>query len=112
MSIKKLLKWGGLSVGALVACVLAFVGTRYLAAGAEYQGRLEDLAPAEVSSVIRIDDVARRQKEVGAFIDEALLGRAEFSRLEQSDLWRSRVSKSLGSDMRNFKEKQLDGGLK
>ena len=112
MAVKKLMKWGGLSIGALVACVLAFVGTRYLAAGAEYQGKLEDLAPSEVSSVIRIDDVSRRQKEIGVFIDEALLGRAEFSRLEQSDLWKTRVGKSLGPDLREFKERRLDDGLK
>lgn len=112
MAIKKILKWGGLSVGAVVACLVAFVGTRYLAAGAEFEGRLEDLAPAEVSSVIRIDDVSRRQKEVSVFINEALLERATFARLEQSELWKSRVGKSLGSDMREFKEKHLDDGIK
>ena len=110
--LKKVLKWGGLSMGAVVACVLAFVSTRYLAAGAEYEGRLEDLAPAEVSSVIRIDDVAKRHKEISAFVDEGLLDRPEFSKLEQSDLWQARVRKSLGQDLRTFRQKQLEEGLK
>ncbi len=112
MLLKRILKWGGLGVGALFAGVLAFAGTRYIAAGAEYDGRLEDLAPAEVSSVIRIDDVSKRQKEIAAFIDEALLDKPDFAKLERSELWQSRVQKSLGTDLRQFKEKQLDSGLK
>lgn len=109
---KRVLKWGGLGVGAVFACALGFVGTRYLASGAEYEGKLEDLAPSEVSSVIRIDDVSKRQKEIGGFIDEALLDKPEFAKLERSELWQSRVQKSLGTDLRQFKEKQLDQGLK
>jgi hypothetical protein len=109
---KRILKWGGLGTGAVFACVLAFVGTRYIAAGAEYEGKLEDLAPSEVSSVIYIDDVSKRQKEIGGFIDEALLDKPGFARLEQSELWQSRVQKSLGTDLRQFKDKKLDQGLK
>ncbi len=112
MLAKRILKWGGLGLGALFAGVLAFAGTRYIASGAEYEGRLEDLAPAEVSSVIRIDDVSKRQKEVGAFIDEALLDKPDFAKLERSQLWQNRVQKSLGTDLRQFKEKSFDQGLK
>ena len=108
----KILKWSGLGVGVLVAGVAAFVGTRYVAAGAEYEGRLEDLAPSEVSLVIHIDDVNKRQKEVRSFLDEGLVGRSEFAKLEQSPLWRANLQKTFGPSLLEFKEKSVDGGLK
>lgn len=112
MQVKRIAKWVGLGLGALVACVAAFAATRYVAAGAEFEGALADLAPSEVSSVIIIDDASRRHKELMAFLDDALLARPEFARLEQSDLWQARVEKSLGGDLREFREKRLEKGLK
>lgn len=90
----RIAKWGGLGVACLAVGVGGFVGARYFASGATYDGELLDIAPADVSVVAIIDDVPARRIELDRFLD-SLAGQPGLSRLERSAVWDDLVGKPL-----------------
>lgn len=112
MQVVKVAKWTGLAAGVVLAALAGFVGTRYASSGSEFEGKLEDLAPAELCSVIRIDDLGKRQKEIREFLDDGFLSRPRFGQLEQASVWRDNLGKTVGPSLADFKDKKIDGGLK
>jgi hypothetical protein len=107
---QRIAKYGGLGVGCLVVGLLAFVFARYLGSGAEYEGGLLELAPADVSMVTRIDNVPNRKFEIEQLLDH-VLARPEFIYLEASSLWRDSLGKRVGGSLEDFRRETMHDAL-
>ncbi|MHC4840194.1 MAG: hypothetical protein ACYTDT_04425 [Planctomycetota bacterium] len=83
---KKLAKYGGLGAGCMVVLVLGFVLARYISSGETYDSAMVNLAPAECTVVVTIDNVPNRNRQLDAFLSE-LVESERFSRFERTSLW-------------------------
>ncbi len=107
---KKLARYGGLGVGCLAVGLLSFVFARYLSSGATFDGALLDLAPQEVSMVVRIDHLPNRRLELERLL-EHLTSKPDLVGLESSRLWQSTLGKRLDGGLAAFKEVTWEQGL-
>lgn len=107
---KSLAKWTGLGMGCLVVAGLGFVLSRYIAAGAEYEGELLDLAPTDVSVVMTIDNVPNRKGEFERFLDDLIL-QPSLPQLERSSLWDGTGRKTFGDSLERFRNERYEQGL-
>ncbi|MBX3475196.1 MAG: hypothetical protein KF754_12495 [Planctomycetes bacterium] len=103
-------KWGGLGAGCLVAALVAFVGARYVASGSEYEGGLDQLAPADASYVVHIPSVPKARRAGETFLDDLLLD-ANLGLLESSPMWRDGAGKSLDGGLQQFRDETLRKGV-
>jgi hypothetical protein len=108
---KRVAKWGGLGAGCVVVAVLAFVGARYVSSGAEYGGKLLDLAPSDVSVVMLVDNVPNRRDDIERFMDD-LIRQPSLTQLERSSLWTDTASKTFGDSLAQFRNDTWESGLK
>lgn len=106
----RLARWTGVGAGGLVAALLAFVGARYLASAPEYEGTLDQLAPADASYVLHVPSVPKARLAGETFLDELLLD-ANLGLLESSPLWRDGLGKNLEGGLQQFREETLRRGL-
>lgn len=102
---KRIAKYAGLGLGCIVVAVLAFVGARYVSAGSVYDGELMDLAPADVTVVLRVDNLPNRKLEVESLL-EYLISRPNISGLEASSI----LPGDAGA-LREFKEETWQPGI-
>lgn len=107
---KVVAKWTGLGAGCLVVGVLGFVLSRWIAAGAEYEGDLLDLAPTDVSVVMRVDSVPNRKGEFERFLDDMIL-QPTLPQLENSSLWEDTGEKTFGDSLERFRTEKYEKGL-
>jgi hypothetical protein len=83
---KRVAKWGGLGAGCLLIAMLSFVLARYVSAGATFEGELTDLAPAQVSAVVRLPSAPVALAQAGSLLDQ--MGGVHAGALYASSWWR------------------------
>lgn len=106
----RVLKFGGLGLGCVLAAMGAFVGARYAASGAEYEGSLLQLVPADAAYVVHIPSVPKARLAGETFLDE-LIRDDNLGQLEASALWRDGPGKSLDGTLADFRQHALKDGL-
>lgn len=107
---KRVAKYTGLGAACLVVGIGAFVGARWVASGAEYEGELLDLAPADSAIVIRVDSVPQRKYEIERLLEHAL-AQPGLGQLENSSLFKDSLGESLDGGLYQFKQEKWDTGL-
>ncbi|MCB9895535.1 MAG: hypothetical protein H6839_13895 [Planctomycetes bacterium] len=108
---KRVLKYGGLGSGCLAVAFGGFILARYVASGGEFEGKLLDLVPNDVSVVMTVDNVPARKGEFERFLND-LVQQPALPQLERSSLWRDSLGKAFGESLQQFKDEKYEGGLK
>jgi hypothetical protein len=108
---KRIAKWGGLGLACVIVAILAFIGARWISSGSEYDGKLIDLAPAEVSMAVHIDSVPMRVNELRSWLGD-FANRPDVGQLEATNLFQDMLGDLTGGSIRNFNEQTIGEGIK
>lgn len=88
---KKLAKYGGIGTGCLALLVGGFALARYINSGEIYDGAMINLVPTDVTTVVIIDNVPNRNRQVDKFLTE-LAENENFQRFERTSYWKDSTS--------------------
>lgn len=85
--LKKIGKWTGLVIGALVLIVGGYVGAKWIGSGSVYHGEPERLLPNGALLVIRAEKLQSNLASIDLALETLFERRPEFRKIENSPLW-------------------------